>query len=115
MRFAATTLAAAVAAAAVISPAPAVEARGIFGLSARRAGNSFGLQNLDPRGDVTSFPLSIPRGGSPAVVGETDEDRPVEETLYLPGLLDATLAKKTVSSDLVALLAGGHNFFYVSK
>jgi len=95
MRFAATTLAAAVAAAAVISPAPAVEARGIFGLSARRAGNSFGLQNLDPRGDVTSFPLSIPRGGSPAVVGETDEDRPVEETLYLPGLLDATLAKKT--------------------
>lgn len=97
MRFAAITLAAAVAAAAVVSPVPAVEARGIFGLSARRAGNSFGLQNV-ARGAVTAVPLSIPRGGSPAVVGETDEDRPVEEKLYLPGLLDATVAKKTVSA-----------------
>ena len=99
MRLSATTLTAALAAPAVISPAPAAEARGIFGLSARRAGNSFGLQNV-ARGDVTAVPLSIPRGGSPAVVGETEEDRPVEEKLYLPGLLDATVAKKTVSDDI---------------
>lgn len=100
MRFATTTLAAAVAAAVIIGPAPGADARGIFGLS-RRAGNSysFGLQNVATR-DVTAVPLSIPRGGSPAVVGETDDDRPVDaEKLYMPGLLDATVAKKTVSGD----------------
>lgn len=90
---------------------------GIFGLSRRGSGSAaakspFGLTKLATTGgDVAaSIPLSIPRGGSPAVVGETDEDRPIDASeLYLPGLLGATVAKKTVRA--VFSSYGMENFF----
>ena len=82
---------------------------GIFGLSRRAAGSAagkspFGLTTrlATTGGDVAAnIPLSIPRGGSPAVIGETDEDRPIDASeLYLPGLVGATVAKKTVRAVL---------------
>ena len=93
---------------------------GIFGLSRRGAGSAaakspFGLTKLATTGgDVAaSIPLSIPRGGSPAVVGETDEDRPIDASeLYLPGLLGATVAKKTVRAAFSSY--GIENFFCLS-
>ena len=77
---------------------------GIFGLSRSGASSAsskspFGLTKLATSGSdvAANIPLSIPRGGSPAVIGETDDDRPIDAgDLYLPGLLGATVAKKTV-------------------
>lgn len=104
-------LTAVLAAAASVSGADAglTPRGGIFGLSRRAAGSAagkspFGLTTrlATTGGDVAAnIPLSIPRGGSPAVIGETDEDRPVEASeLYLPGLVGATVAKKTVRTVL---------------
>lgn len=67
-----------------------------FGLE-KKSSPLFGIHKLPNRGDVVA---SVPRGGATAAdveegsADDDEEDKP--KVLYLPGLLEATVAKKSV-------------------
>jgi len=83
---------ASISSAAVVNPTSS----GSFGLKDKVG--LFGIQNISNGHVVTS----VPRGGATSTTSDDDDNVDEEEKpqiLYLPGLLDAIVAKKTVTTD----------------
>ncbi len=86
-------------ASAVSSPLSSVAS---FGLEKRNKSSLFGVSTLQQNGrDIIS---SIARGGAVATAEEEGADEDAEDkpqVLYLPGLLETVVAKRTVGSVLI--------------
>ena len=104
MKFALTTVAAAIAASSLVN----AHSRS-FGIARPSFFNSKSLQQVHQIANAVSLDstLSLPRGGA----DEEAEGEAVEEpVLYLPGLLEATVSGKWVSVNLIVCAFKLHPF-----